>query len=164
MPLQLGFSGVASPVRALEAVAAVSTSPLWDSGAADYLLGVPIAEGLRKMRMLLAGNAACVQLNKDATDMLEQEGPFHTLPFIWSESRDRERGGLLMRDIYNLFKTVLLNLLSVRLARKVYSCSAEKGSVNRITRFDSMPMINAVHPSRGCWHEVCAKTSFDMIL
>ena len=52
---------MASPVRALEAVAGVAGSPLWDSGAADYLLGVPTVEGLRTLRGLLAGNADCLQ-------------------------------------------------------------------------------------------------------
>ena len=37
-------------------------------------------------------------------------------------SRERERGGLLVRDMYNLLRTTLLKLASVLLARKVYSC------------------------------------------
>ena len=50
-----------SPVQAMQAVQAVAGSLLWDSGAADYLLGVPVIESLQQMRALLAGNAICLQ-------------------------------------------------------------------------------------------------------
>lgn len=50
----------------------------------------------------------------------------HTLPSMALHSLDRDRGGLLVRDIYNRFSTTLLKLLSVRLARKVYSCRQTK--------------------------------------
>ena len=58
---QIGFAGVASPVRALQAAVAAASSPLWDSGAADYLLGVPIVEGLQTLRNLISSDADCVQ-------------------------------------------------------------------------------------------------------
>ena len=54
--------------------------------------------------------------------MERQMQAVHTLPSMALHSLDRDRGGLLVRDMYNRFSTTLLKLLSVRLARKVYSC------------------------------------------
>ena len=60
--MQLGFAGVASPLRALDLVVAAVSSPAWDSGAADYLLGLPITQGLGSLRgWLLNSDAACQQ-------------------------------------------------------------------------------------------------------
>ena len=42
-----------------------------------------------------------------------------TLPFINFVSLERDRGGLLVRDIKSRFSTTLLNLLSVLLTRKL---------------------------------------------
>ena len=41
-----------------------------------------------------------------------------TLPAMYLMSFDNDRGGLLILDINNLFRTTLLNVASVRLARK----------------------------------------------
>ena len=45
-----------------------------------------------------------------------------TLPAMNLASLDMDRGALLILDINSLFSTTLLKLLSVRLARKRYSC------------------------------------------
>ena len=42
-----------------------------------------------------------------------------TLPSMYRERRDRDKGGWFVLDIYNLFSIVLLNLLSVLLTRKL---------------------------------------------
>lgn len=42
-----------------------------------------------------------------------------TLSCICRARREREIGGLFVRDIYSRLRTTLLNLLSVRLTRKV---------------------------------------------
>ena len=50
---QMAFAGSVSIVSALEAAAAAAASPVWDSGAADYLLGIPVLDGLARLRAML---------------------------------------------------------------------------------------------------------------
>lgn len=56
--------------------------------------------------------------------------PVLTLPFMKVASLDRDRGGLFVLDMNSRLRTTLLNLLSVRLTRNVYSCTQPAGEVS----------------------------------
>ena len=58
------------------------------------------------------------------------------MPFMNFVSLERDRGGLLVRDINSRFSTTLLNLLSVLLTRKLYSCSQQSHACQNIV-FDT---------------------------
>ena len=81
------------------------------------------------MPLCHAHKASEEELSLDIEGLLS----LRTLPLMNFTSLESESGGRFVFDMYSLFRTTLLKLLSVRRTRKLYSCATQEQVVAKGT-------------------------------